>query len=85
MFRSVWDRIHHGTDSLCLHETGSKLEWCSSIWDHLHKLTHLVPDSRSDPDRIHQVTYKHKAYPHQFRTVSKPILSSVNAALKSSQ
>ena len=26
MFRSVWDQIHSGTDPLCLHGTGSKLE-----------------------------------------------------------
>ena len=25
MFKSVWDRIHFGTDPLCLHGTGSKL------------------------------------------------------------
>ena len=52
IFRSIWDRIHYDTDPLCLHETGSKLEQYGSIWDHLHKWTHLVPDSRSDPYRI---------------------------------
>ena len=31
MFRSVWDRIHCGTDPLCLHGTGSKLERYGSI------------------------------------------------------
>ena len=41
--------------SLCLHGTGSKLERYCSLWDHLHIWTHLVPDSRSDPYRIHQV------------------------------
>ena len=81
MFRSVWDRIHYGTDPLCLHGTGSKLERYSSIWDHLHKWIHLVPDSRSDPYRICHVPCKHKAHPYQFRTGSKRIRSSVNAAL----
>ena len=52
MFRSVWDQIHYGMDSLCLHRTGSKLERYSSIWDHFHKDTHLVPDSRSYSYRI---------------------------------
>ena len=82
MFRSVWDRIHPGTDSHCLHRTGSELERYGSTLDHLHKWTHLVPDSRSDPYRIHQVPCKHKAYPYQFRTGSKRIRSRVNAALK---
>ena len=81
MFRSVWDRIYYGTDPLCLHGTGSKLERYGSIWDHLHKRTHLVPDSRSDPYRIHQVPCKHKTYPYQFRTGSKRIRSRVNAAI----
>ena len=31
MFRSVWDRIHSGTDPLCLHGTGLKLERHGSI------------------------------------------------------
>ena len=83
MFRSVWDRIHYGTDPLCLHGTGSKLERYGSIWDHVHKWTHLVPDSRSDPYRIHQVPCKHNAYPYQFRTGSKRIRSRVNAAFNS--
>ena len=26
MFRSIWDRVHSGTDPLCLHGTGSKLK-----------------------------------------------------------
>ena len=64
MFRFVWDRIHYGTDPLCLHGTGSKLERYGSIWDRLDKWTHLVPDSRSDPYRIHQVPCKHKVYPY---------------------
>ena len=42
---------------------------------------HLVPDSRSDPYRIHQVPWKRKAYPYQFHTGSKRIRSLVNAAL----
>ena len=41
----------------------------------------MVPDSRSDPYRIHQVPCKHKAYPYQFRSSSKRIRSRVNAAL----
>ena len=49
------------TDLLCLHGTGSKLEQYGSIWDHLHKWTYLLPDSRSDPYWIHQVPCKHKA------------------------
>ena len=48
---------------------------------HLHRWTHLVPNSRSDPYRIHQVPCKHKAYPYQFRTGFKRIRSRVNAAL----
>ena len=36
-----------------------------SIRDDLHKWIHLVPASRSDPYRIHQVPCKHKAYPYQ--------------------
>ena len=78
MFRSVWNRIRCGADPLCLQRTGSKPEryssiwdhlykWYSSIWDHLHKWAHLVPDSRSDPYRIHQVPCKHKAYPYRFQ------------------
>ena len=35
--------------------------------DHLHKWTHLVPDSRSEPNRIRQVPCKQKVYPYQFR------------------
>ena len=66
MFRSVWNRIHYDRDLLCLHGTGLKLERIGSIWDRLHKWTHLVPDSRSDPHRIHQISYK--AHPYQFRT-----------------
>ena len=83
MFRSVWNRSHSGTDTLCLHGTGSKLERYGSTKDHLNKWTHLVPDSRSDPYRIHQVPCKHKAYPDQFRTGSKRIRSRVNAAFSS--
>ena len=82
MFRSVWDRIHYGSDPLCLHGTGSKLERYGSVWDHFRKWTHLVPDSRSDPDRIHQVPCKHNAYSYRFRTGSKWIRSRVNAALR---
>ena len=74
-----------GRDLLCLHGTGSKLERNGCIWDHLHKWTYLVPDSRSDPYRIHQVPCKHKAYSYQFRTGSKRIRSNVNAALIVSQ
>ena len=77
MFRSIWDRIHSGTDPLCLHGTGSKLERYGFMWDHLDKWTHLVPESRSDPYRIHQVPCEHKVYPYQVRTSSK----RVNAAL----
>ena len=84
MFRSVWDRTHCGTDPPCLHGTGSKLERYGSIWDHLHKWTHLVPDSRSDPYRVQQVPCKHKAYPYQFRISSKRIRSHLNAASMSS-
>ena len=36
-FRSVWDRINYGTDPLCLHGTGSRLERYGFVWDHLHK------------------------------------------------
>ena len=68
-------------DPLWLHETGSKVERYGSTQDYLHKWTHLVPDSRSDPYRIHQVPCKHKAYPYQFRTSSERISSRVNAAL----
>ena len=82
MFRSVLDRLHCGTDPLCLHGTGSKLERYGSISDHLHKWTHLVPDSRSEPYRIHQVPCKHKVYTYQFRIGSKRIRSRVNAALQ---
>ena len=32
-----WDRIHSGTDPLCLHGTGSELERYSSILDHPSK------------------------------------------------
>ena len=78
MFRFVWDRIRCGADPLCLYGTSSKLEWYSSIWDHLHKWAHLVPDSRSDLCRIHQVPCKHKAYPYQSRTGSKRMRSGVN-------
>ena len=35
MFRSVWDRIHYGTDPFCLHGTDSKLERYCSILDHI--------------------------------------------------
>ena len=82
MFRSVWDWIYSGTDPLCLHGTGSELEWYGSTWDHLHKWTHFVPDNRSDPYRIYQVPCEDKAYPYQFRTGSKWIRSRVNAPLK---
>ena len=68
MIRFVWDRIHSGTDPLCLHGTGSGLEWYGFTLDH------LVPDSRSDPYWIHKIPCKHKAYPYQFRTGSKRIL-----------
>ena len=71
---------HYGTDPLFLHGTGSKLELYGSIWDRLDKWTHLVPDSRSDPYRIHQVPCKHKAFPYQFRIGSKRMRSDVNAA-----
>ena len=75
MFRSVWDRIHSVY-------TGPVLNWNGTV---PHRITFvsgpiLVPDSRSDPYRIHQVPCKHKAYPYQFRTVSKRIRSRVNAA-----
>ena len=53
-----------------------------SIWDHLHKRTHLVPESRSDPYRIHHVPCEHTAYPHQFPTGSKQIRFRVNTAYK---
>ena len=68
-------RIH----SVC---TGRVLNWNGTVphRDHLHEWTHLVPDSRSKPYRIRQVPCKHKAYPYQFRTGSKRIRSSVNAA-----
>ena len=79
MFRSVWNRTY-GTDPLFLHGTGSKLKQYGSIWDHLYKQIHLVPDSRSDPYRIHQVPRKHKAYLYQFCTGSKWIRFRVNAA-----
>ena len=89
MFRSVWDRIHYGRDLLCLRGTVSKLEWNSSIWDHLHKWAHLVPDSRSDPCRIHQIPCKHKSPPSPFSSRllsgSKEIWSNVNDALTVSQ
>ena len=78
---SVWDRIHYDTDPLCSQESRSKLKRYGSIWDHLHKWTHLVPDSRSDPYWIHQVPCKHKAYSYQFRTGFKRMPSLVNAAL----
>ena len=45
-----WDRFETGTVQF-------------HIWDRLHKWTHLASDSRSDPYRIHQVLWKHKAYP----------------------
>ena len=48
IFRSAWDWIHHGMDPLCLHRTGWKQEQHDSILYHLHKWTHLVPDSRFD-------------------------------------
>ena len=83
IFRSVWDRIHYGTDPLCLHVTGSKLGRYGSILDHIHKWTHLVLDSRSYPYRIHQVPRKSKAYPYQFRTGFNRIRSRVNTALLS--
>ena len=41
----------------------------------------MVPDSRSDLYRIHQVPSKHKAYPYQFRTGSRWIRSRLNAAI----
>ena len=63
MFRSIWVRIHYGTDPLCLHGTGSKPKRYGSMWDHLFKWTHLVPDSGCDPYPIHQVPYKHKPFP----------------------
>ena len=76
------DRIHLGTDPQCLHGTSSKLKRYGSIWDHLQQWTHLVPDSRSDPYRIHQVPCKHKAYPYPSRTGSKRIQSRGNTVLK---
>ena len=42
----------------------------------------LVPDSRSKPNQICQVSCKHKVYPYQFRNGSKWIWSHVNAALR---
>ena len=54
-------QIRLGSDPLCLHGTGSKLERYGSFWDHLQKWTHLVPDGRSDLYQIHQVSCKHKA------------------------
>ena len=77
--------IRLGSDPLCLHGTGSKLERYGSTLDHLHKWTHLVPDGRSDPYGIHQVPCKHKAYLYQFRTGSKRIRSRENAAIMSVQ
>ena len=62
-------KIRLGSDPLCSNGTGSKLERYGSPSDHLHKWTHLVPDSRSDLDRIHQVPCKRKAYPyHTYKT-----------------
>ena len=81
IFRSVWDRVHYGTDPLCSHGTGKKQERYSYIWNHLRKWNHLVLEGRSDPYRIHQVSCKHKAYPYQFRTCFERIRSCVNAAL----
>ena len=81
IFTSVCDRIHYGTDPLCSHGTGSKLERYGCIWNHVHKWAHLAADSRSDPYRIHQVLCKHKTYPYQFHTGSKRIRFRVNAAL----
>ena len=63
----------HGMDPLCLHRTGWKQEQHDSILYHLHKWTHLVPDSRCDPHWIHQVPHKHKACLYQFHTSSKHI------------
>ena len=40
-------------DPLCLHRTGWKQEQHDSILYHLHKWTHLVPDSRFDLYWIH--------------------------------
>ena len=73
MFRSVWDRVHYGTVHSVLHGTGSKLERHGSLWDHHYKWTHLEPDSRSDPNVIHQVPFKRKAYLYQCRTGLKRI------------
>ena len=60
--------------------TGPVRNWDGTVPYRVHKWTHLVPDSRSDPYRIHQVPCEHKAYPYQFRTGSKQIRSRVNAA-----
>ena len=80
IFRSAWDWIHHGMDPLYLHRTGWKQGQHDSILYHLHKWTHLVPDSRFDPYWIHQVPLKHKACLYQFHTSSKHIRYFVNTA-----
>ena len=59
------------------------LERYSYKLDHFHKCTDLVPNGRTDPERICQVPYKRKAYPWQFCSGSKWIQSRVNAALDS--
>ena len=79
MFRSVCDQIDYGMDLLFYRGPVRNV----SVWDHLHKWTPLVPDSRSNPYRIHQVSCKHKAYPYQFCTDSKQIQFPVNIALDS--
>ena len=79
-FRSVWDQIHCGTDPLCLHGTSSKLERYGSIWDRLHKWTHFVPYSSSNPYRIISLYVDTRLIHTNF--VSKWIQSRVNAALQ---
>ena len=50
-----------------------KFEQYSSIWDHLHKWTYLVSESRSNAYWIDLVQCEHKAYQYQFHTGSKGI------------
>ena len=69
------EESQYGMDTICLHRTGSNLNSIVpyGIWDHLHKWTYFLPESRSNPYWIHLVPCEHKAYQYQFHTVSKGI------------
>ena len=80
MFKSVWDRIHYGTDPFCLHGTGGPVRnWNGTVQYGITFISGPIWYQMEDP--IQKVPCKHKAYPYQLRTSSKRIRSRVNAAL----